>query len=178
MGSLSVLRADAGAYDASATAGAAAPMVDIRGLSKHYFVRDTENGGAPRRIIALDKVDATIARGEFISLLGPSGCGKTTLLRIAAGLTQWAEGSISIGGQPVNGPRKDACMVFQHFGLLPWRSVIANVGFPLELDGVPARSATNAAWNCCNWSACPGTPRIIRMNYPAACSSGWRLPAR
>lgn len=135
---------------AAVTAGSAAapmpapgaPMVDIRGLSKFYFVRDTENGGEPRRIVALDKVDATIARGEFISLLGPSGCGKTTLLRIAAGLTQWAEGSISIGGQPVNGPRKDACMVFQHFGLLPWRSVIANVGFPLELDGVSLKERT------------------------------------
>ncbi len=120
---------------ASAT-GTDAPMVDIRGLSKYYYSRDRENGDAPRRIVALDDVNATIARGEFISLLGPSGCGKTTLLRIAAGLTQWAEGSITIGGQLVNGPRKDACMVFQHFGLLPWRSVISNVGFPLELDGV------------------------------------------
>ncbi|ANN76378.1 hypothetical protein BAU07_03925 [Bordetella flabilis] len=118
------------------SAAAALPMVDIRGVSKYYYGRDTANGDMPQRIVALDNVSATIARGEFISLLGPSGCGKTTLLRIAAGLTQWAEGSITIGGQLVNGPRKDACMVFQHFGLLPWRSVIDNVGFPLELDGV------------------------------------------
>jgi NitT/TauT family transport system ATP-binding protein len=112
-------------------------MVDIRGLSKYYYSRDNDGDGTPKRIIALDNVSATIGRGEFISLLGPSGCGKTTLLRIAAGLTQWAEGSITIGGQLVDGPRKDACMVFQHFGLLPWRSVLSNVGFPLELDGVP-----------------------------------------
>jgi NitT/TauT family transport system ATP-binding protein len=118
-------------------AAAQTPMVEIRGVSKFYFSRDTERDGAPKRIVALDNVNATIARGEFISLLGPSGCGKTTLLRIAAGLTQWSDGSLAIGGQLVHGPRKDACMVFQHFGLLPWRSVIANVGFPLELDGVP-----------------------------------------
>jgi NitT/TauT family transport system ATP-binding protein len=137
MGTLTALRADS-AMTAELSAGtpAAAPMVEINGLSKYYYTRDVSGGGAPTRIVALDNVSATIGRGEFISLLGPSGCGKTTLLRIAAGLTQWAEGSISIGGQPVDGPRKDACMVFQHFGLLPWRSVIDNVGFPLELDGV------------------------------------------
>jgi NitT/TauT family transport system ATP-binding protein len=132
MGSLSALRTEA----ASVHEAGSAPMVDIRGLSKYYYTRDPHGGKTPARIVALDNVSATIGRGEFISLLGPSGCGKTTLLRIAAGLTQWAEGSISIGGRPVNGPRKDACMVFQHFGLLPWRSIIDNVGFPLELDGV------------------------------------------
>jgi len=128
---------DAGANAAGRGAADRPTMVDIRGVSKHYYGRDTGDGRAPARIVALDNVSATIARGEFISLLGPSGCGKTTLLRIAAGLTQWAEGSIAIDGRLVDGPRKDACMVFQHFGLLPWRSVIANVGFPLELDGVP-----------------------------------------
>jgi NitT/TauT family transport system ATP-binding protein len=86
-----------------------------------------------------------VARGELISLLGPSGCGKTTLLRIAAGLTGWDEGTIAIAGAPVDGPRKDACMVFQHFGLLPWRSVVANVEFPLELDGVEAAQRRDRA---------------------------------
>ena len=134
MAGLSLLKADDSVTIATE---AAQSMVDIRGLSKYYFGRDAQGRGTSQRIVALDNINATIARGEFISLLGPSGCGKTTLLRIAAGLTQWAEGSISIGGQVVNGPRKDACMVFQHFGLLPWRSVMANVEFPLELDGVP-----------------------------------------
>jgi NitT/TauT family transport system ATP-binding protein len=138
MGTLAALRADSAMMPGPSPGPAAdVPMVDIRALSKFYYTRDAEKGG-PTRIVALDNITATIGRGEFVSLLGPSGCGKTTLLRIAAGLTQWAEGSIAIGGQPVDGPRKDACMVFQHFGLLPWRSVIANVGFPLELDGVSA----------------------------------------
>ena len=122
----------------SAPAVAPAPILEIERLSKFYSSRDRRAGGKAQRITALSSVSASVARGELISLLGPSGCGKTTLLRIAAGLTGWDEGTIAIAGAPVDGPRKDACMVFQHFGLLPWRSVVANVEFPLELDGVEA----------------------------------------
>jgi NitT/TauT family transport system ATP-binding protein len=111
-------------------------MVSIQNLSKFYLSRDDDGSNEPKRITALDNVSATVGRGEFISLLGPSGCGKTTLLRIAAGLTRWDEGSITIAGKKVTGPRKDGCMVFQHFGLMPWRSVLSNVEFPLELDRV------------------------------------------
>jgi NitT/TauT family transport system ATP-binding protein len=111
-------------------------MVSIENLSKHYVTRDGDGSNEFKRVTALDRVNASVARGEFVSLLGPSGCGKTTLLRIAAGLTRWDEGRISIDGELVTGPRKSGCMVFQHFGLMPWRSVLANVEFPLELDGV------------------------------------------
>ena len=111
-------------------------MVSIENLSKYYLTRNDDGANEFKRVTALDRVSATVGRGEFISLLGPSGCGKTTLLRIAAGLTRWDEGAISIGGTSVKGPRKDGCMVFQHFGLMPWRSVLSNVEFPLELDGV------------------------------------------
>jgi NitT/TauT family transport system ATP-binding protein len=121
---------------ASASTVARETMVSIENLSKYYLTRDGEGGDEFKRVTALERVNATVGCGEFISLLGPSGCGKTTLLRIAAGLTRWDEGTISIGGTPVVGPRKDGCMVFQHFGLMPWRSVLSNVEFPLELDGV------------------------------------------
>ena len=106
------------------------------------------NGAADRGIVfesvckvyaevtALAAFTASVAPGEFISLLGPSGCGKTTLLRIAAGLTPPSSGRVTIQGREVAGPRRDACLVFQNFGLLPWRPVLANVEFPLELDGV------------------------------------------
>jgi NitT/TauT family transport system ATP-binding protein len=121
------------------------PILEIERLSKFYASRDTRSGGEPTRITALSSISASVRRGEFISLLGPSGCGKTTLLRIAAGLTGWDEGSISIAGARVDGPRKDACMVFQHFGLLPWRTVIANVEFPLELDGMEKEARRDRA---------------------------------
>jgi len=111
-------------------------MVEIDRLSKHFVTRRPELPGVIHRITALDSITASIRRGELVTLLGPSGCGKTTLLRIAAGLMPCDEGSISIDAAPITGPRKDACMVFQHFGLLPWRTVLANVEFPLELDHV------------------------------------------
>jgi NitT/TauT family transport system ATP-binding protein len=86
-----------------------------------------------------------VHKGELITLLGPSGCGKTTLLRLTAGLTTADEGRITIDGIPVSAPRKDACMVFQNFGLLPWRTVMGNVEFPLEIDGVSATERRDVA---------------------------------
>ncbi|HEY2138390.1 MAG TPA: ABC transporter ATP-binding protein, partial [Xanthobacteraceae bacterium] len=99
----------------------------------------------PDMMVALDRVDATVRRGELVTLLGPSGCGKTTLLRLTAGLIAADEGRVVIDGAPVTAPRKDACMVFQNFGLLPWRTVRHNVEFPLEIDGVPAAERREAA---------------------------------
>jgi NitT/TauT family transport system ATP-binding protein len=88
-------------------------------------------------MVALKSISARVKPGEFIALLGPSGCGKTTLLRMSAGLLKPDDGVITINSTPVLAPRKDACMVFQNFGLLPWRTVLRNVEFPLEIDGVP-----------------------------------------
>ena len=105
------------------------------GVSKFFGVRKTEQTEA-KVMVALKDVSAKIAPGEFITLLGPSGCGKTTLLRMTAGLLKPDEGAIMIGDVPVTAPRKDACMVFQNFGLLPWRTVQRNIEFPLEIDGV------------------------------------------
>src|SRR5439155_9310717 len=122
------------------SAAAATPMVVYDGVSKFFPVRvrlgQTEQ---PDLMVALDRVTATVRKGELVTLLGPSGCGKTTLLRLTAGLIAVDEGRITIAGEAVRGPRKDACMVFQNFGLLPWRTVLGNVEFPLEIDGVGAR---------------------------------------
>ena len=117
-------------------------MVVYEDVSKFFPVRVRPGQkDRPDLMVALDRVNATIRKGEFITLLGPSGCGKTTLLRLTAGLLTADEGRITIEGTPVSRPRKDACTVFQNFGLLPWRTVMGNVEFPLEIDGVPQPNA-------------------------------------
>jgi NitT/TauT family transport system ATP-binding protein len=114
-------------------------MVVYDGVSKFFPIRsDDKKRAAPELMVALDRIHASVCKGELVTLLGPSGCGKTTLLRLTAGLVAPDEGSITIAGAPLHKPRKDACMVFQNFGLLPWRTVLGNVEFPLEIDGVAA----------------------------------------
>ncbi len=84
-------------------------------------------------IVALENVSYRIRQGELVSLLGPSGCGKTTLLRIIAGLTRATSGRVEIRGRVVDGPQPDFGFVFQSPNLLPWRTVLANVLFPMEI---------------------------------------------
>ena len=115
-------------------------MVTVRDAVKRFKVRQTEaaqNQHPDGVMTVLDKVSLDVKNGELICLLGPSGCGKTTLLRMVAGLLNADGGEIRVSGELVEAPRKDACMVFQDFGLLPWRTVADNVEFPLEIDNVP-----------------------------------------
>jgi NitT/TauT family transport system ATP-binding protein len=119
------------------------PTVSVDRVTKRFKVRAPR--GAPDSMVVLEDLSFDVRDGELVSLLGASGCGKTTLLRIIAGLVPLDTGSVSVQGTPVVGPRKDLCMVFQNFGLLPWRSVLANVAFPLELDGVPPAEREAAA---------------------------------
>lgn len=121
-------------------------MVVYDNVSKFFPVRIRPGQkDRPELMVALDRINATVRKGELITLLGPSGCGKTTLLRLTAGLLAADEGAITIAGAPVAAPRKDACMVFQNFGLLPWRTVLSNVEFPLEIDGVGASERRDIA---------------------------------
>lgn len=88
-------------------------------------------------VIALTEVELTVAAGEFVSLIGPSGCGKSTLLRLIADLDQTTSGTLSIFGKPARAARtdQDYGIAFQQAGLLPWRTVAANISLPLELNG-------------------------------------------
>jgi len=96
------------------------------------FPKDEED------LVAIRDFDLEVEEGEFVCLLGPSGCGKTTLLRMVAGLESISEGSIELNGKVITGPGSDRGMVFQDFGLFPWRNVKKNVEFGLEIKGVPA----------------------------------------
>jgi NitT/TauT family transport system ATP-binding protein len=86
-------------------------------------------------VVALERVTYSFRQGELVSLLGPSGCGKTTLLRIVAGMTQASSGRVEVRGREVTGPQDDFGFVFQAPNLLPWRTVLANVLFPMEIAG-------------------------------------------
>jgi len=91
---------------------------------------------ATRPLTALSNVNLRVGRGEFVSVIGPSGCGKSTLLRLIGGLLQPTEGRVDLAGAtPAEAQRRKAIgYVFQDPSLLPWRSVIANVTLPLQVN--------------------------------------------
>lgn len=84
----------------------------------------------------LDNINLILEAGELMVVLGPSGCGKTTLLNLIAGFTPYHQGQILLQGIPVNGPSAERGVVFQHEGLMPWRNVLENVAFGLQLSGM------------------------------------------
>ena len=87
---------------------------------------------------ALHSFDIEINEGEFLSIVGPSGCGKSTFLNVVLGLIKPDSGDLSVRGKPVTGPGSDRAMVFQEFGLLPWRTAQSNIELGLELKKFPA----------------------------------------
>ncbi len=87
---------------------------------------------------ALQSFDIEINEGEFLSIVGPSGCGKSTFLNVLLGLIKPDSGELSVRGKPVTGPGSDRAMVFQEFGLLPWRTAQSNIELGLELKKIPA----------------------------------------
>ncbi len=105
--------------------------VDVIGVSKSFAVKKAT-------VVALDDVSLTVKAGEFVSLIGPSGCGKSTLLRLIAELDSPTSGSIAVFGKTARQARLDQSygIVFQSAGLLPWRSIAANIELPLTLHGV------------------------------------------
>jgi ABC-type nitrate/sulfonate/bicarbonate transport system ATPase subunit len=88
------------------------------------------------RTAVFDNIDFSISDGEFVSLVGPSGCGKSTLLLCIAGLETHTHGQILLEGQPVTKPGPELAIVFQEYALFPWRSVIRNVEYGLEVAGI------------------------------------------
>ena len=93
-------------------------------------------------VIAFRNVDLQIRNQEVLCVVGPSGCGKTTLLRCIGGLLAPSSGQVLIDGQAVDCPREGVAIVFQHFGLLPWKSVMDNVAFGLRIAGAPREVIT------------------------------------
>ena len=90
-------------------------------------------------VVAFRNVELNVSSNEVLCIVGPSGCGKTTLLRCIGGLLAPSSGQVLIDGQIVNSPRPGVAIVFQHFGLLPWKTVVDNVAFGLKIAGVSGR---------------------------------------
>jgi NitT/TauT family transport system ATP-binding protein len=89
-------------------------------------------------VVAFRQLSLSVRAQEIMCIVGPSGCGKTTLLRCIAGLTDISSGALLVNGKTVAGPPDGVAMVFQHFGLLPWKTVYENAAFGLAMAGKPA----------------------------------------
>lgn len=111
--------------------------IDLRGVSLSFARPGTD------RLAVLDGLDLTVAGGEIVTLIGPNGCGKSTLLRVIAGLIPADSGNARLDDELITGPDSRIGLVFQEPRLLPWRTVAANVGYPLELGGVRAPERTD-----------------------------------
>ena len=90
---------------------------------------------------AVEQASLSVSSGEIVSVVGPSGCGKSTLLGAIAGLVPFVSGSITLDGQKVSSAGSDRAVVFQKPALLPWRTAVKNVAYPLQLQGVGRKEA-------------------------------------
>src|SRR3989442_12274190 len=117
-----------------------ASHIGVEGLTVAY-----EKPRAAGTLIAVSNANLNIARGTFVTIVGPSGCGKSSLLLTIAGLVRPASGCVRVNGKPISGPGRDRAVVFQDFALMPWRTVLDNVRFGLELQGLTGEDLTARA---------------------------------
>lgn len=128
-------------------------------------------GQAP--LVAIRSVSFDLEAGKFVSLLGPSGCGKTTFLRIVAGLIPSTSGVVQINGVDVTGPQADFGIAFQQPNLMPWRTVLKNVLFPIELRHESGRDAIDRAMELLSLVGLAGFEHV----YPSQLSGGMQQRA-
>jgi NitT/TauT family transport system ATP-binding protein len=121
-------------------------------------------------VVALDDVSFNVTPGEFLAVIGPSGCGKSTLFNIIGGLLSGYQGRVAVDGEPISGPHASIGMVFQEESTFPWRNVVENVAFPLEIAGVPKRERIDRARHFISMVGLDGFER----RYPAELSGGMR----
>lgn len=133
------------------------PKLQCREVVKYYGEK-----------LVLDRVSFEVPAGEFLCIVGPSGCGKTTLLRILDGLVPHDSGEVLLDGRPVDGPPPTMAMVFQQFGLFPWKTVYENVAFPLVLQGLPRHVIDERVRSAIELVGLKGSERV----YPAQLSGG------
>ena len=104
-------------------------MLSLKNISKHFFARE-------RFTKALEGISLDVTNGEFLTMVGPSGCGKSTILNIMSGLMPPSGGTVELDGRRVEGVTRDVGYVTQQHNLMPWRTLIDNVSFPLQVAGL------------------------------------------
>ena len=139
------------------------PILVVENIVKRF---ETQDGV----LVAVDDVSFNVMPGEFLSVIGPSGCGKSTLFNVMGGLLGGYEGRISVGGETVRGPHASIGMIFQEESTFPWRSVIDNVAFPLEIAGMAKVERTEKARHFIDLVGLNGFER----RYPSELSGGMR----
>jgi NitT/TauT family transport system ATP-binding protein len=141
-----------------------APLIAVEGVSRRFVTRSGT-------VDALRDVSLSVSEGEFCTIIGPSGCGKSTLLGMLGGLVVPDQGRVLIAGRPVVGPDPRAvATVFQDPGLFPWRTVVDNIAFGLELQGVDRRARRRRAAELLG----PLGLRDFADRYPRELSGGMR----
>ena len=148
-------------------AGPAARHADailvVDGVSKRFT---TPEG----TVTAVDDMSFDVAPGEFVGVIGPSGCGKSTLFNVIGGLVDGYEGQVTVAGERVAGPHASIGMVFQEESTFPWRTVIENVAFPLEITGVNKKQRYEQARHFIKLVGLDG----FENRYPSELSGGMR----
>ncbi len=114
------------------------PVLEVENVTKTFTMNRS-------KILVLDNVSFSVGEDEFVCIVGPSGCGKSTLLRIIAGLEKADSGRVLFHGQPITKPTQKITMVFQLFGLLPWKTALENVELPLEAAGLGKEESRKVA---------------------------------
>jgi NitT/TauT family transport system ATP-binding protein len=130
---------------------------------RHTFFRPGQG-----ELLAIENISFDLRGGTLVSLLGPSGCGKTTFLRIIGGLIRATGGSVRINGVEVREPQPDIGMAFQQANLMPWRTVLKNVLFPIEIRKETSPEATQRARNLLALVGLDGFENV----YPSQLSGG------
>jgi len=121
-------------------------------------------------LLAVDHVSFDVRPGEFLSVIGPSGCGKSTLFNVIGGLLTHTQGRVAVAGEQINGPHPSIGMVFQEESTFPWRTVIDNVAFPLELVDLPKPQRVERARHFIALVGLDG----FENRYPGELSGGMR----
>jgi len=121
-------------------------------------------------LVAVDHVSLQVRPGEFMAVIGPSGCGKSTLFNIVGGLVDDYQGTVSVAGTRMRGPHPAVGMVFQDESTFPWRSVIDNVAFPLEIAGMRKHERLDRARHFISLVGLDG----FENRYPTELSGGMR----